>query len=372
MTHIELIEFIYKNRFELDSLYKKRVDRVSKDLASSRLVAKVGESVEVSSAYKNFVDITLKRIDYGIIFHTYSSELQDLLKYKIRYIEEKKPHYIDDIISLIKNIFFKLQRRDEEIRLLLVKLENENSLDLDMLLEKSMDILEKITEVNRANNEIREIFYSDTYSLDDSIGLFIDEINPQMISFISNISNALDRLNQFIARTRKLRVQNKTLFQLANNILEEKDEKLEEFLTLEPKLYYMTLKRSSRNKIHALPDGSEFSKVVRKLRLIIDDFSIKAPNTKIVIDPPDDQKLSLVNLQKIEDDLLSNGSEDMFDFIYNHNELTTLIAQNEEKESIKDESFKIFLQFIIPNNKNIELTNRYNEHNIRIAKWINL
>ncbi len=372
MTHIELIEFIYKNRQEIDSLYKKKIDRVSKVLDSSRLITKVGESVELNSAYKNFVDITLKRIDYGIIFHTYSSELQDLLKYKIRFIEEKKPHYIDDILTLIKNIFFKLQRRDEEIRLLLVKLENENSLDLDILLEKSMDILEKITEVNRANNEIREIFYSDIYSLDNSVGLFIDEINPQMINFISNISNALDRLNQFIARTRKLRVQNKILFQLANNILQERDEKLEEFLTLEPKLYYMTIKRSNRNKIQALPDSSELSKIIRKLRLILNDFSIKAPNKKIIIDPPQEQKLSLVNLQKIEDEFLSNGSEDIFNSIYNHDELSNLIAENEDKESIKDESFKIFLQFIIPNSKNIQLTNRYNKYNIRVAKWVNL
>ncbi len=371
MTHIELIEFIYKNRYEIDNLYKKKVDRVSQDLSSSRLITKVGESVELSSAYKNFIDITLKRIDYGIIFHTYSSELQDLLKYKIRFIEENRPHYIDDILNIIKNIFFKLQRRDEEIRLLLVKLENENSLDLDILLEKSMDILEKITEVNRANNEIREIFYSDIYSLEPSIGLFIDEINPQMINFISNISNALDRLNQFIARTRKLRVQNKTLFQLANNILAEKDEKLEEHITLEPKLYYMTIRRSNRNKIHALPDSSELSKVVRKLRLIINDFSIKPPNKKIVIDPPKEQKLSLVNLQKIEDEFLSKGSEDIFNSIYNHDELSILIEENQDKESLKDESFKIFLQFIIPNSKNIHLTNRYNEYNIRIAKWVN-
>ena len=369
MTHIELIEFIYKHRKVLDDVYKGKVNSVSEMLERSRLIMRVGDSIELSSNYRNFVDITLSRIDYGIIFHTYSGQLQDLLKYKQRYLVEEKSHYLDDIMELIRNIFIKLQQRDEEIRLLLIKIENENSLDLDILLEKSMDILDKITEVNRANNEIRQMYYDQIYGLDIEIDHFIDEINPQMIRFISNISTGLDRLNQFIARTRRLRLQNKMLFQLSINILEEKDEKVDEFLSLEPNSHYLTIHRSQRNRVETFPDGSETLGVVRKLRKIINDIEIKKENRKVTLQPIVEENLSLVNLSQIEQDLTSDGTDDIFMFIYQHNQLKPFTIEENQR---KEESFKIFLQLIIPENRYIQLTNSYNKQEILIAKWVSV
>ena len=200
MTHIQLIEFIYTHRHTLDDIYKSKKSTVTQTLENSRLITKIGDNIELSESYRNFIDITLNRIDYAVIFNTYNAELQELLKQKNRYIEEKNPYYLEEILALLKAIFLKLSKRDQEIRTLLIKIENETSLDLDLLIEKSMDILEKIEEVNRANNEVREIFYNDIYNLDPSTKHFIDETSSSLLLFVENISEGLHRLKQFIAR----------------------------------------------------------------------------------------------------------------------------------------------------------------------------
>ncbi len=370
MTHLELITFIYSHREALDGLYKRKHTLVDESLEKSRLVTKIGDEIELSDSYRQFIDSTLKRIDYGIIFHTYSTELKELLKYKSRYQEEKKAHYLDTVYQLIKNIFFKLEKRDEEIRLLLVKIENETSLDLDILIEKAMDILEKITEVNRANNEVREVLYQEIYALDAKTDHLIDSIESQMTHFVENISLSLNRLNQFIARTRKLRLQNKKLLQLSLMILEEDDEALNVMLCLSPRDYYLTLRRSQKNSIQTFPDGSESSKVIRKLRHSMESLQVAKKLREIKIVTPEVQNYYLVNMERIERDLAENGSDDIFSFIYQHAELGELIATGSSALSLKEESFKIFLQLIIPVNQHIVLSERYNNQEIRIARWI--
>lgn len=370
MTHLELIAFIYTHREALDALYKRKISIADASLEKSRLVARIGDEVELSDSYRQFVDSTLKRIDYGIIFHAYSTELKELLKYKSRYLEEQKPHYLDDIYQLIKNIFFKLEKRDEEIRLLLVKIENESSLDLDILIEKAMDILEKITEVNRANNEVREVFYRDIYTIHGKTDHLIDSTSPQMTLFVENISISLNRLNQFIARTRKLRLQNKKLLKLSLMILEEEDEPLENLLCLSPSDYYLTLRRSQKSGVRTFPDGSESAKVIRKLRQSIDNIRIAKEPRAIKIVTPVIQNHYLVNMEKIEQELAENGTEDIFLFLYRHPELAHFVETAPAKLSLKEESFKIFLQLIIPDSEHIELSDRYNNQEIRIARWI--
>ncbi|RLA76190.1 MAG: hypothetical protein DRG30_03420 [Epsilonproteobacteria bacterium] len=370
MTHLELITFIYEHREELDALYKKKTTAVCETLEKSRLVIKIGDEVELSDTYRQFIDSTLKRIDYGIIFHTYSKELKELLKYKARYQEEEKSYYLDEMYQLIKNIFFKLQKRDEEIQLLLVKIENETSLDLDILIEKAMDILKKITEVNRANNEVRELFFHEIYTVHGKIDYLVDSISTQMIYFVENISSSLNRLNQFIARTRKLRVQNKKLLQLSLMILEEEDEAIDEMLRLSPREYYLTLHRSQKNSIQTFPDGSESSRVIRRLRQSMEFLEVKKEQRKVKIVMPQVENQHLVNMERIELDLAENGTEDIFLFIYEHPELTDFAREGVSGLSLKEESFKIFLQLIIPENPHIELSNTYNNQEIRIARWI--
>jgi hypothetical protein len=371
MTHIELIELMYKNRKLLDDIYRNRENAPSEELEKSRLITKVGESFELSESYRNFVDVTLKRINYGIVFHTYSAELQELLKYQTRYDLEQKESYLEDILELIKSIFLKLDKRDQEIRTLLVKIENETSLELDLLIEKSMDILEKIKEVNRANSEVREVLFSDKiYLLDKSIKVLVDEINPQMLNFIENISIGLDRLKQFIARTRKLRQQNKRLMQLAMDILHEQDEYLEETLLLNPKSYYLTLYRSQRNGVKTYPDGSESSKVIRKLNQHLQSVTLKKEQRQFTITKPKEEPLALVNMDIIEADLNKEGSKDIFLSIYNHEELKRFMQESYSETSLKEESFKIFLQLVVPHNNHVKLTKAYNNHEVRIAQWI--
>jgi len=371
MTHIELIELMYKNRKLLDDIYRNRETTMSQELEKSRLISKVGEKLELSESYRNFVDITLKRINYGVVFHTYSAELQELLKYQSRYTIEQKSSYLEDILQLIKSIFLKLDKRDQEIRTLLVKIENETSLELDLLIEKSMDILEKIKEVNRANSEVREVLFSDKiYILDREIKLLVDEINPQMLNFIENISIGLDRLKQFIARTRKLRQQNKRLMQLSMDILHEKDAYLEETLLLNPKRFYLTLYRSQRNAIKSYPDGSESGKVIRKLNQHLKSVTVKKAQREFTISPPKEELLTLVNMDIIEADLKREGSEDIFLSIYHHKELKRFMQESNCETSLKEESFKIFLQLVVPYNNHVKLTPTYNNHEVRIAQWI--
>ncbi|CAA6816902.1 MAG: Unknown protein, partial [uncultured Sulfurovum sp.] len=192
MTHIELIEFIYTHRQVLDDIYKDKKSTIPENLENSQLVIKVGDKVELSESYRNFIDVTLNRIDYAVTFNTYHAELKELLLQKSRYLAEKKEYYLFEILSLLKAIFLKLHKRDQEIRMLLVKIENESSLDLDLLIEKAMDILGRIKEINHANNQVQEVFYNDFYELHPKTKKFIDEISSNILLFIENISSSLE------------------------------------------------------------------------------------------------------------------------------------------------------------------------------------
>ena len=369
MTHLELIEFIYTHRETLDSIYKGKKSSVDNALKESRLVTTIGEQVELSEHYKTFVDTTLNRIEYAVVFESYSGELQEILKQKRRYLEEQNPYYLEEILALLKAIFLKLNQRDQEIRILLIKIENETSLDLDLLIEKAKDILEKIEEVNQANNKVRQLFNDEIYELDLKTKQFIDDISPNMLTFIENISESLKRLKLFIARTRKLRRQNQKLHELANSILEEKTEALEELLKLEPKKHYLTLYRSQKTKVKTFPDASESARVVNKLRQHFKELAVKKEPKSFTIKPTKEEPLNLINIQIIEDELSKKGSQDIFNFIYQHPEVNNFIAKSKEPRSLKEESFRLYLQFVIPQNEKIRLTNDYNEHAIRIAQW---
>ena len=368
MTHLELLKHLYKERKILDKIYKQKENAFSLGLESSGLITKIGSKVELSASYRNFVDSTLNRIDYGIIFNTYSSELEMLLKYKKRYVEEKKESYLGDILKLIHTIFLKLDARDKEIRLLLVKIENETSLELDLLIEKAMDILEKIEEIGKANREVKEHFDSELYTISNETQELIEIIYPQLLNFVDNIFRSLERIKQFIARTRKLRLQNKKLFALANDIVNEKDEALEELLILEPKRCYITLKRSQRFSVKSYPDASEASRVIAKLKKEIFNVEVKKPPRELHIEAPKEEFLPLVNISKIEAMFLTQGSEDIFASIYQHEELEKYVSLV-EYSSLKEESFKVYLQFVIPFNKNIEITKSYNDFDVKVARF---
>ena len=369
MTHIELIEFIYTHREVLDDIYKNKKSTVSKTLEESRLLIKVGENIELSESYQTFVDTTLNRINYTVIFNTYHAELKELLIQKSRYLSEEKEYYLLEILSLLKAIYLKLHKRNQEIRTLLIKIENETSLDLDLLIEKAIDILEKIKEINQANNKVQEVFYDEIYELHPKTKKFIDDISFNMLTFIENISTSLENLEYFIARTKKLRLQNRKLHQLSSEILEEKDQELEALLMLNPKENYLTLYRSQKNSIKSFPDGSESSRVVRKLRRYLYEVKVKKEPQQFTIKPQKEEKLKLVNIKALEDELKKNGSKDIFSFIYEHKELKNFITNSDKKLSLKEESFKIYLQFVVPENPNISITKHYNNHSIRIAQW---
>ncbi len=369
MTHIELIEFIYAHREVLDDIYKNRQTTISKALEESRLVVRMGENIELSESYRNFVDITLNRIEYSVTFSTYQAELKELLIQKSRYLKEKKEHYLTEILSLLKTIFMKLHKRDQEIRMLLIKIENETSLDLDLLIEKAMDILEKIKEINHANNQVQEVFNNELYDLHPKIKSVIDDVSSNMLTFIENISTSLENLEYFIARTKRLRLQNKKLHQLATAILEERDQELEELLTLNPKEHYLTFHRSQKNSIKSFPDGSESSKVIRKLRRYLSEVKVKKEPKSFTIKPQKEEKLKLINIKVIEDELKRDGSDDIFSSIYEHQEMKSFIELSNNERSLKEESFKIYLQFVVPPNPKIKLTQHYNTHGIRIAQW---
>jgi hypothetical protein len=120
MTHIELIEFIYTHREKIDNIYKGKTVSISEAIEESKLIMKIGEEYELSESYRKFVDITLNRIDYAVTFNTYHAELKELLVQKSRYLGEKKEYYLLEILSLLKAIFLKLHKRDQEIRTLLI------------------------------------------------------------------------------------------------------------------------------------------------------------------------------------------------------------------------------------------------------------
>jgi len=209
---------------------------------------KINERYKLNKNYLNFVDSVLQRVDYSIIFGDYEREYKELVKNKMRYEESGNDFYKSAIISLIENLYFKFYNRDREIQILLLRLENDTSIDIDILIESAGDILEKVDELITANEKIGSFFRVGLRGVHEEIDVLLQSISVNVLKYIQNIDAYIKQINQFIVQTKKRRLVNKQIIKLSNMILDEDVKTLEEHLTLESKRLYHSITKARKTE----------------------------------------------------------------------------------------------------------------------------
>ena len=326
------------------------------------MFVKINDRYKLNKNYLNFVDSVLQRIDYSIIFGDYEREYKELVKLKKRYINTKNEFYKTSIINLIENLYIKFYNRDREIQILLLRLENDISLDIDILLENAVDILEKVDELIVANEKIGLFFRKDLRDVDEDIDKLLQSIGVNILKYIQNIDRYIKDLNQFIIQTKKRRFQNKQIITLSNMIMDEDVNELEQYLILNPKRFHYTVTQSQKNRIKFFADDNDIQKFKKELKEILQNFSINKLLKKDTIKTQTKEKLDVVDVERIIKDLENLKSDDVFTFIKSHDEL-----QRFENNNLIEESFKIYLHISV--DERMIYDKSFNEFGVKVAKW---
>ena len=363
MKHIELIKLIYDNRDILDSAYKKeQINSVSSELVDINLFIKINDSYKLNQNYLNFVDSLLSRVDYSIIFGDYEKEYKELVKLKKRYGESGDDYYIQRILDLTQNLYNKFKNRDLEIKSLIIKLESETSLDIDILIENANDTLDKIYELIDANKKIGLFFRQTLRGLTLELDTLLQSISVDMLEFVNNIDTYIKQIKHFIVQTKNRRLQNRRFMSVANDIIDEKTQNLEEFLKNNTQHLYFSVNVSQKNTIKFMADDSDILRLKKHLESLFENMSVKKAVNEKAIKPQKVEKLNIVNTQNIIDDLDKNKSDDVFKTIKEHNELSIY----KDKELV-EEAFKIYLHLSV--DKRLSFMDKFNEFGIKVASW---
>jgi len=363
MKHLELLKLVNDNKDVIDKAYRDgRIESVKEELSDSTLFVKISSVYKLNKNYLNFVDSVLQRVDYSIIFGDYTKEYKELVKNKNRFLENKNEHYKTQIIELIENLYFKFLNRDREIQVLLLRVENDTSLDIDILIQNANDILEKIDELIEANTKIGQLFRVDLKDIDADIDALLSSISVDILRYIQNIDAYIKQISLFLIQTKNRRLQNKKLTKLANQILEEKTTALDEHLELHKKHLFHTIVKNQRKTVVTYPSDRDIYKINKALKVVLDGFEVKKKLKTSLIKPQQKQKLDIINIDNILKDLSDISCDDIFIFIHNHKELDKY-----EDYKLKEEAFKLFLQ--ITTHEKLSFTDEFNEFGIKVAKW---
>jgi hypothetical protein len=361
MKHIDLIKLIYEHKETIDQAYRNEaVHKVDERLLDSTLFVKIGNTYTLNKNYTNFADAILQRIDYNIIFGDYEQEYKELVKFKNRFLKENNAFYKKSILRLIENLYIKFFNRDREISALLVKLENDTSLEIDILIENANDILKKIEELIIASDKIGTLFRDDLKYIDQDITALLQWVSIYILLFIENIDGYIKQLNRFILQTKKKRLENKNLLTLASLILDEKATSLEEYLAQNALHFYHTIHKSQKNRVAIYPDDREIRTISKEVAVILQGVSVNRPLMTSPIKQQKREPLNIIDIDKIMSDLRKQKSDDIFKFIYMHEEL-------HKHEASKNMAFKVFLQIVM--DENVKFDKTFNEYGIKVAKW---
>ncbi len=363
MKHIELIKLIYENRDILDSAYRQEhIASVKSELLDINLFIKINDSYKLNQNYLNFVDSLLSRVDYSIIFGDYEKEYKELVKLKKRYSENGDDYYMERIIDLVQKLYHKFKNRDLEIKSLIIKLESETSLDIDILLENANDTLDKIYELIDANKKIGHFFRETLRGVSFELDTILQSISVEMLMFVNNIDTYIKQIKHFIVQTKNRRLQNRLFMSVANDIVDEKTQKLEEVLSNNSKYFYFSVSVSQKNTIKYLADDVDILRLKKPLQSLFENMSVKKAINTSSIKPQKIEKLNIVNTQNIIDELDSQKTDDVFVFIKEHKELSIF----KDKELI-EESFKIYLHISV--DKRLRFMSEFNEFGVKVASW---
>jgi hypothetical protein len=364
MKHSELLKLLATHKESIDIAYREgSLEHVSAELVESTLFVKINQRYKLNKNYINFADSLLQRVDYTIIFGNYENEYKELVKAKKRYVESKDGYYVTTITTLIENLYFKFYNRDREIQVLLLRLQNDTSLDIDILIQNATDILEKVSELIDANEKIGTFFKEDLRGVAEAIDTLLQSITLSLLGFIENIDRYIQALNLFLVQTKKRRLQNKQFMQLSNQILSEECGALDTYLLVHAKHLYYTITPSQKNRVAFLPDERDVAKLSKELHALLHEIKIPKPLKSTPLKLQESQKLEIIDVERILAELGENKSEDIFLFVYTHEEL----ACYEEAKRL-EEAFKVYIQ-ILPHQE-VVYKKEFNHYGIKVAQWV--
>jgi len=365
MKHIDLIKLLQENRETIDRAYRNE-ELVSVDdaLLDATLFLKINKRYKLNKNYLNFADSILQRVDYSIIFGDYEKEYKQLVKFKRTYMETKQVYYKTHIQKLIENLYEKFFNRDREIQVLIIRLENDRSLDIDILLAEANNTLEKIYELIDANEKVGAFFRSDLRGFDSDIDELVQSISVDMLTYIENIGKYIDQINSFIVQTQKRRELNVKVMQLSHSLLDEECSHLDEYLSLNHKTSYFTQPRSQKNRIKIFADDSDIVKINKKeLEEILNLVTVKRVKKESSIKEQPCEKLDIIDVDKMIEDMIKNKSEDIFLSIKEHEELSGYSGKH-----LVEEAFKVYLH--IGTKDEVVFSKNFNKYGVKVAKWV--
>lgn len=364
MKHSELLKLLYTHKESIDRAYREgSIEHVSAELVELTLFFKINQRYKLNKNYLNFVDSLLQRVDYTIIFGNYENEYKELLKAKKRYQESKDSYYVASILSLIENLYSKFSNRDREIGVLLLRLQNDTSLDIDILIQNGADILEKVSELIEANEKIGVFFREDLRGLEPSIDELLQSIGISLLGYIENIDKYIQELNLFLVQTKKRRLQNKQFMQLANQILSEETQALDVYLLQHAKNLFYTITPSQKNRVAFLPEERDIAKLSKELHTLLHEIKVAKPLKNSPIKLQESQKLEIIDIEEILEGVHQNGCEDIFLFIYNHPQL-----QRYKERELLEEAFKAYMQIVTC--QEVVFAHEFNHYGIKVAQWV--
>jgi len=364
MKHIDLIKLLSRYDDVIDRAYRQEsVYNIDEELLDSTLFIKINNRYKLNKNYLNFADSILQRVDYSIIFGDYEKEYKELVKLKKRFLDTQNDFYKNSIEKLVENLYEKFYNRDREIQILLLRLENDSSLDIDILLEHASDTLEKIYELIDANEKVGYFFREELRGVDESIDRLLQSISVDILKYIQNIDEYIDQINRFIVQTKKRRLQNRQIMHISNMILEEEDNSLDEYLQHFSQNLYFTHVRSQKNRIEIFADDKDIVKLRKDVKNILLNIDVKPPKKEGLIKPQTCEKLDIVNIEKIIKDLQNQKSEDIFLFVKEHRELERF-----QDRELLDESFKVYLQ--LSSSREVLFQKEFNDYDVKVAQWV--
>jgi len=355
MTHLQLIEMLYRHRDEIHQAYMhKGTLSGSDELIKSTLFIKVADEYQLNQTYITFVDSILDRVDYGVVFEDYEKENAKLILLRKKYLQHKKLYYKEQILKLIDDIYLRFFYRDNHIRLLLKKLEHDMSLEIEIIIEEANSILYDISELIDANEKIYKTFV-ELKELESDIKTKLIKLEIDLFRFSNNIENYISQLRRFIIQTKEKRRQNRLFMQVANDILNENDTKLDEYLSADTSIKCYTIEYTKRKKVKSLPsfyDTSTLKKALKSLELTKSKRA--TANSKLQEIPP--QKLPMIDIDVIIKLLQDDKPDDIYSY---------LLSKSDIFEG-DDEVFKIYLHLL---SYSVTYSDDFNQHNIRRVAW---
>lgn len=370
MTHIKLLETICKYKQVINSAYiEGEITSIPSELIQCGVFRKIGREYKLADTYIQFANTMLKKVDIDVTFGNYIEEQKKLINLKSEYLKTDDFFYISRIKSLAGKLYERLADRDIGINAKVNDIISDNRLSIEAVIKEAEAVDSKIAELIGENINIRVLFNEELMSIDNQeLKELLVDIGIDMEILNNNIHAYIQRLSDFILRTKKRKEQNNKLSSISNKIMREQDQDLASLLLSNAQSFYHTIRDNKRN-IKFFPKESHIEKrpFIDALNSIIEISKTerKAPaKNDYALEEPIEYKG--INIEGLLRDIQKEKPGDIYKFIKKHQELKQFTGHKESQMY----AFQVYLTIVLESEKNIDLTNDFNENNVRIAKWI--